>query len=54
MRNAFSASSSLLDANIHDLIRHLARIAAENDDKTLQKIGKIPYSSLKQKENDYE
>jgi len=54
MRNAFSNSASLLDANIDALVRHLARIAAENDYKKLQKTGKIPYSSLIQKENNYE
>ncbi len=54
MRNAFSGSASLLDANIDALVRHLARIAAENDYKKLQKTGRIPYSSLKQKRNNYE
>lgn len=54
LRNAFSDSSSMLDTNIHELVRHLARMAAENDYKKLLKTGKIPYSFPKKKENNYD
>ncbi|MDQ7019930.1 MAG: hypothetical protein Q9M33_12300 [Robiginitomaculum sp.] len=52
--HAFGANAPVGETKIHSLIRHLARMAAENDYKKLQKTGKIPYSSPKQKENDYE
>jgi hypothetical protein len=52
--HAFGADSSIRETKIQSLIRHLARMAAENDYKKLQKTGKVPYSSPKQKENNYE
>ena len=50
----FRAKPVFSEPNIHALIRHLARMAAEKDYKMLQKSGQIPYSSPKQRENNYE
>ena len=52
--HAFGKNVPVGETKIQSLIRHLARMAAENDHKKLQKTEKIPYSSPKQKENDYE
>ena len=51
---AFGTNAPVSETKIHSLIRHLARMAAENDYKKLQKNGKIPYSSPKQRENNNE
>ena len=47
LRVAFRTSSVLTNPAIFDLVRHLARVAAENDYETLLKTGKIPYSDPK-------
>lgn len=47
LRVAFLTSSILANPAVFDLVRHLARVAAENDYETLLKTGQIPYSDPK-------
>lgn len=47
LRVAFLTSSILTNPAVFDLVRHLTRVATENDYETLLKTGQIPYSDPK-------
>lgn len=47
LRLLFQASSSLNTAALHDIVKHIARVAAENDYEALLNSGKIPYTDPK-------
>ncbi len=44
LRVAFKTSSILTNPALFELIRHIARVAAESDYDSLLKSGRIPYS----------
>lgn len=47
LRIVFKTSSALNHLALHELVRHIARVAAESDYDSLLNSGKIPYSDPK-------